>query len=111
MAKTKTSSKHKEYSKNTEKKFKYSKEVKEFNAMERLLDKNFIGKAVLECLENDDPEGVMEILNIYLDTVDRAEALKKSNIANSTYYYSKKHKNPTIRTLAKMVHASTLLRK
>jgi hypothetical protein len=37
------------------------------NATERLLDKNFIGRAIIECLKNNDPQGVIEILTAYIN--------------------------------------------
>ena len=39
---------------------------------EELLDENFIGKAILECLKNNDSEGVMEVISIYFNTLNKA---------------------------------------
>ncbi len=70
--------------------------------------KIFIGKAILECLKNNDPEGVMEILAIYLDTLNKTKSAEYANLPRSTLYHSLKSRNPTIKTLAKLIHASTL---
>jgi len=70
MAKTKTSLKQKKsmpkLKKTTKKTVPYLQELK---PKDYLLDKNFIGSAILECLNNNDPEGVIEIINIYLNTL------------------------------------------
>lgn len=71
-----------------------------------LLDENFIGKAILECLKNNDSEGVIEVISIYLNTLNKTST--RDLIPRSTLYHALKHKNPTIKTLAKLVHSSTL---
>ncbi len=72
------------------------------------MDENRIGKAILECLRNNDPEGVMEIIQIYLETLEKIQFMKKADVPKSTFYHSLKSKNPTIKTLAKLVHATTI---
>lgn len=69
-----------------------------------ILDANTLAKAVAECLLNDDPDGVMEVVGIYLETVNRVQATKKSKLSRATLYNALKHKNPTIKTLAKLIH-------
>jgi DNA-binding phage protein len=108
MAKTKTSTKRKTSSQKDKKlKIKDFADVQEYSPTERLLDKNFIGAAILECLSNNDPEGVMEIIEIYLDTLNKTQMAKKTDLARSTMYHSLKGRNPTVKTLAKLVYAST----
>lgn len=83
-----------------------------FDPTEELLDENFIGKAILECLQNNDPEGVMEVVAIYLNALNKAKSAQDVNLSRSTLYHSLKKKNPTIKTLAKLIHiGSTDLRK
>ena len=79
--------------------------VREHNPSKRLLDKKFVGAAILECLSNNDPRGVMEIIMLYLDTLNKTQLSAKSHIARSTLYHSLKGRNPTIKTLAKLVYA------
>jgi DNA-binding phage protein len=79
---------------------------KEWHPTKELLDTKRIGARIMECLLNNDPEGAMEIVEIYLDTVNRVQMAKNSRIPRSTLYHSLKHKNPTIKTLAKLMHAS-----
>ncbi|MFM8453817.1 MAG: hypothetical protein ACKOAD_02365 [Gammaproteobacteria bacterium] len=69
------------------------------------MDSNNLAKAVAECLLNNDPEGVVEVIEIYLETANIANIAKKSDISRATLYHSLKKKNPTIRTLAKIIHA------
>lgn len=70
---------------------------------EKYLSKEFIGSAIMECLLSNDPEGVVELLEIYMNEHNKSALLKKANVARSTAYQALKHKNPTIKTLAKIV--------
>lgn len=81
---------------------------REYRPTEELLNPEKIGAGIMECLLNNDPEGAMEIIEIYLDTVNRVQMAKNSHIPRSTLYHSLKHKNPTIKTLAKLMHASVI---
>jgi DNA-binding phage protein len=78
-----------------------------YDPLKELTDENFIGKAILECLVNNDPEGVMEVIGIYLNALEKTKFVQKSHIPKSTLYHSLKSKNPTIKTLAKLMHATT----
>lgn len=79
--------------------------IRESNPREELLDEELIGKAVWECLKNGDSEGVIEVIQIYLEAVNKTQIAKKSSMARSTMYHTLKTKNPTIKTLAKLIHA------
>ena len=78
------------------------------NPINELIDENFIGKAILECLTNNDPEGVMEVIEIYLSALEKSQFVQKARVPKSTLYHSLKSKNPTIKTLAKLIHATTI---
>lgn len=71
-----------------------------------ILNVDNLAKAIVECLLNDDPDGVMEVIKIYLETVNRVQIAKKSKLSRATLYKALKHKNPTIKTLAKLIHAA-----
>lgn len=86
------------------------KRSRSWNPTKELLDTDRMGASIMECLLNNDPEGAMEIIEIYLDTVNRVQMAKQSQIPKSTLYHSLKHKNPTIKTLAKLMHASVIQR-
>lgn len=88
-------------------KIKNSADLIAYDPIKEMTDENFIGKAILECLRNNDPEGVMEVIEMYLEALEKTRFVKKSQVPKSTLYYSLKSKNPTIKTLAKLVHATT----
>jgi hypothetical protein len=85
--------------------------IEDFEGTERvdtrayLLNQANVGEAILDCLVNNDPEGVVEVIAIYLKALNKEEFRQKANIGKSTYYYLMKSKNPTIKTLAKIVHS------
>lgn len=57
---------------------------KEWHPTKELLDTKRIGASIMACLLNNDPEGAMEIIEIYLDTVNRVQMAKNSHIPRST---------------------------
>lgn len=107
MAKTKTSTKQKKSLTNTPKlKLKKTAGLIEYNPTEELLNEDLIMRALWECLRDNDPEGVIEVIDAHLRAVNKMQQAKKAEIARSTMYHSLKGKNPTIRTLAKLIHAA-----
>jgi DNA-binding phage protein len=78
--------------------------VDTYNPTEALLDVERIERAILECLENDDAEGVIEVIQIHLEASNKTQLAKKAHLPKTTLYHSFRSKNPTIRTLAKLVH-------
>ena len=85
-------------------KLKKNANVVEIDALQRLTDEKFIGEAILECLKNNDPEGVMEVIETYLEAVNKVKASKKTDLSRATMYHAFKSKNPTIKTLAKLIN-------
>jgi DNA-binding phage protein len=79
-----------------------------YDPIKEMTDENFIVKAILECLRNNDPEGVMEVIQMYLAALEKTQFVQKALVPKSTLYHSLKSKNPTIKTLAKLVHATTI---
>lgn len=80
--------------------------VVEYSPTLELLNEDLIARAVWECLKDNDPEGVAEVIHIYLDAKERARTFYPNigeNIVNS---YKIKSKKTTLKALAKMVHAS-----
>ena len=107
MGKAKTSREQKKSLKNTSKvKIKNNSGLISYDPVKEITDENFVGKAILECLRNNDPEGVMEVIEMYLEALQKTQFVQKSQIPKSTLYHSLKSKNPTIKTLAKLVHAT-----
>lgn len=110
MDKVKTSVRRKASTKSTRHK-KGSRTIKSgmgvdtYNPTQALLDEKRIGRAVWECLKNDDPEGVIEVIQIHLEACNKTQLAKEAHLPKTTLYHSFRSKNPTIRTLAKLVHA------
>lgn len=77
----------------------------EYNPSEYITNTDNIGRAIVECLENNDPEGVMEVIAIYLETINKTKLSETSEVHRQTIYSALKHKNPTVRTLAKLMHS------
>jgi|GEM_PF-573095 len=89
-------------------KIKQNPDLREFDPIAEITDENRVGRAIVECLRNNDPEGVMEVIQIYLKALEKIQFIKKADMPKSTFYHSLKSKNPTIKTLAKLVHATTI---
>jgi len=79
--------------------------IRQSNPREELLDEELIGRAIWECLRNGDSEGVIEVIRIYLEAVNKTQIAKENDMARSTMYHTLKSRNPTVKTLAKLVHA------
>lgn len=105
MAKIKTLLKQKESSKNI---LINKNKLIPYSPTKEILNEDFIGKAILECLKNNDSQGVIEVISTYLNTMNKIKSAKIASLPRSTLYHSLKGKNPTIKTLAKLIHASTL---
>lgn len=72
-----------------------------------LLNEKVIAQAFWECLKENDPEGAMEIINAHMNALNKAVLAKKADIPRSTIYHSIKSKNPTLKTVAKLIHCSS----
>ncbi len=93
-----------------ETKIKNKKNITEFNPEDGLMDEKKVGVALLECLVENDPESFIEILDSYL-RVNRLQVAKNAKMSRSTVQQAfSKGGNPTLKTLAKIVHESTLKR-
>lgn len=63
-----------------------------------------VGAALLESLIDNDTEAFIEILDAYL-RINRSRVAKSAKMARSTVQLAlSKHGNPTLKTLAKIVH-------
>ncbi len=105
MGKIKTSDTQ-EKSSPRELKLKSWEGLKVIHPEETLLDEKRVANAILECLKDNDTEALMDIIEGYLSALNRSKFAKEKNISRSTIYHSLKKRNPTIKTLAKIVHAA-----
>ena len=63
-----------------------------------------VAEALLQSLEENDAEAFLEILDAYLK-VNRTKVAKETNLSRTTVQNALSKKgNPTIRTIAKIVH-------
>ena len=76
----------------------------EYSPTQELLDEERIARAVWECLKNNDPEGVIEVIEAHLHAKNKTELAKKNHLPRTTLHHAFKGKNPTVRTLAKLVN-------
>ncbi len=80
--------------------------ITEYKLEATLLDIKLIGTAIVQCLIDNDPDGVVEIIEGHLSSLNKSRFLKNADVPRSTMYRILKQKNPTIKTLAKIMHAA-----
>lgn len=78
--------------------------LKPYNPTKNLLNEKFIANAIWECLKNNDPQGVMEVIESYLYALNKSKAAKETKLPRSSMYNAIKGKNPTVKTLAKLIN-------
>ncbi len=83
--------------------------VHDSKASDFFKNKNNVAKVLFECLVDNDPEAFMEILDAYL-CVNRTQIAQRAQLtrATITMAFSKKG-NPTLKTIAKIVHEASLV--
>lgn len=74
--------------------------------MKDLLDEQLIAKAIWECLKDNDPDGVIEILEMHLSAKNKSKLAREHDLSRTTIYHAFRSKNPTLHTLAKLVNAT-----
>lgn len=85
---------------------KFKKQPREYNPTKDLLNEQLIARAIWECLKENDPDGVIEILEAHLAARNKSQLAKELDLPRTTLYHAFKNKNPTLHTLAKLVHAT-----
>lgn len=80
--------------------------VTDQTASERLKDKGYVAKALIQCLQDGDADAFKEILRSYLDVVNKAKFALQTHIPERTLYRMvTKDGNPTLENIARVVHA------
>ena len=69
-----------------------------------LTDERLIAQAFWECLRDNDPEGAAEIIAIHVNAINKSHLAKEEEIPRSTIYHCLRNKNPTLKTVAKLIH-------
>jgi DNA-binding phage protein len=85
---------------------KLKKQPREYEPMRDLLNEKLIAKAIWECLKQNDPDGVIEILEAHLSAKNKSALAREHDLPRTTVYHAFKSRNPTLHTLAKLVHAT-----
>lgn len=61
----------------------------------------------MECLIDNDVDGVIDAIRTFIDAQNKLQMSKSQSMARSTIYDAlKPGANPTIKTLAKLLHAT-----
>lgn len=68
-----------------------------------LMNEKLVAEGILECLKQNDTEALMEIIEGYLSILNLSKFSRKSKVPRRTLYHAFRRKNPTIKTLAKIV--------
>lgn len=107
MGKIKTSRKRRKSSANTEKKtyrLKRGVHLPKHDPLETLTNEKLVAQAFWECLRDNDPEGAAEIIAMHINALNKSRLAKEEEIPRSTIYHSLRNKNPTLKTVAKLIH-------
>ena len=108
MLKKKTSKKQEFSFKNMEETKINKKDVTAWRPKDSLMNHQKVGAALLECLIDNDTETFIEILESFL-RINKLQTAKKANMSRSTVQLAlSRSGNPTLKTLAKIVHESSL---
>lgn len=84
--------------------------TKKFDPAKKLRDPNFVAKAFFQALQDNDLDAALDVLDGYLMATGKGEIVRHGNIPSSTVYHALSHgSNPTLRTIAKLLHASSLV--
>lgn len=83
---------------------KRARSLPEVDTKSSFRDTGLVGKALLKCLIDNDPENYMNVLDSFVE-VNKKRVAEGANIARATVHnaFSKKG-NPTLKTIAKIVH-------
>lgn len=60
------------------------KGIKKSDPLKELADPDNTAMAVFECLLNNDPEGAMEMIEIYLDALNKSKLSRQTKLPKST---------------------------
>jgi DNA-binding phage protein len=86
------------------------KHVAKWHIEDDFLDTTKVGAALLECLVDNDTETFIEIIDSYL-RINKLQVAKNAQLSRSTVQLAlSKSGNPTLKTLAKIVHEASLRR-
>ncbi len=86
-------------------KLKKGSRVTTVSASKRIKDKNYVSKALWECLVADDVEGFKDILKTHLELANKEDFVRDTGISRRTLFRMLSEEgNPTLDNVAKIVH-------
>lgn len=85
-------------------KLKKNAKVIKYSPTQELLNEDRIAFAIWECLKNNDPEGVVEVIEAHLRARNKTKLAKMHRLPRTTLHHAFRGKNPTVKTLAKLVN-------
>ena len=78
---------------------------KKLNAITKIKDKEYISKALWECLVASDIDGFKEILRTHLELVNKDEIAEETGLSRRTLFRMLSDEgNPTLENISKLVH-------
>lgn len=107
MGKIKTSQKRRKFSGSTPKKtyrLKKGARLSAHDPLKTLTDENLVARAFWECLRDNDPEGAAEIIAIHVTALNKSRLAREENVSRPATSQSLRNKNPTLKTVAKLIH-------
>lgn len=86
-------------------KYKNKEGITSFSPKDYLRDKEYIKKALFECIVENDMDSFKEILSAHLDVVNKEELAKKAGISKRTLFRMLSPEgNPTLENVSKLIH-------
>lgn len=90
---------------------KENNDIMKHDPKQSFKDRKKVALALLECLIDNDTESYIEILDSYL-RINRKNVASKSRLSRSTVQQALSKKgNPTLKTIAKIVHEAAMSKK
>ena len=65
-------------------KLKDNARIRESNPTEEILNEEFIGRAIWDCLKEGDSEGMVEVIRIYLEASNKTHLAEEAEVVRST---------------------------
>ena len=86
-------------------KLKKGVRLKKFNVTSKMKNKEYISKALWECLVASDIDGFKEILKTHVELINKEELVKITGISRRTLFRMLSEKgNPTLENISKLIN-------
>ena len=68
-----------------------------------MIKHNSFSKNIADCIINNDPDGVMKIIQFSLESKNKRKSCLENELSRITMYKALKDKNPKLKTLCKLI--------